>query len=299
MESITGMKNALDYIERHITEKLDYGQIARQALLSSYHFQRVFGILCGYTMGEYIRNRRLALAGEELMLHKTKVIDVALKYGYDSPDSFAKAFFKFHGITPSAAREPGAQLHAFPPLSIKISLEGGQIMKYRIEEKKQTVLTGYRRRFDGVPGERSEQEERLFMTTRTEQYLLNGMSGDPAELYTVIDKVDDTGYDFAIAARLSDWTRGHMAEEICIGDEAKRFENIQIPAQTYAVFETERSKYPTQQHLLMRKQIVCQWLPFSGYELADGPEINVYHWYKDDAMKDQRWIEIWLPVTKR
>ena len=136
MDSIIGIKNALDYIEEHITEKLDYEQIARQAALSNYHFQRVFGVLCGMTLGEYIRNRRLALAGEALAARKGKVIDVALKYGYDSPDSFGKAFYKLHGITPSAAREPGAQLHAFPPLTIKISLEGGQIMKYRIEEKR-------------------------------------------------------------------------------------------------------------------------------------------------------------------
>lgn len=298
MESIVGMKNALDYIESHICEKLDYELIARQAALSSYHFQRVFGILCGYTLGEYIRNRRLALAGEALAARKSKVIDVALDYGYDSPDSFAKAFYKFHGITPSAAREPGAILHAFPPLSIKISLEGGQIMKYRIEEKPQMILTGYKRRFEGVPVERADQEGAMFMSTRVEQYLLNGMSGDPASLYTVIDQVGDAGYDFAIAAPLSDWTREHMAEDVCIGNEAKRFENIVIPAQTYAVFETDRVKYPTELHLNLRKQIVGQWLPFSGYTLADGPEINVYHWYKNEN-REQRYIEIWLPVVRK
>ena len=118
MESIVGIKNALDYIEAHITEKMDYEQIAREAMLSNYYFQRVFGILCGYTLGEYIRCRRLTLAGEELSSQKVRVIDAALKYGYDSPDSFAKAFYKFHGITPSAARELGAILHALPPLSI-------------------------------------------------------------------------------------------------------------------------------------------------------------------------------------
>ena len=88
MEFASGIKNALDYIESHITEKLEYEQIARQAALSSYHFQRVFGILCGYTLGEYIRNRRLALAGEALSLRKAKVIDVALDYGYDSPSEY-------------------------------------------------------------------------------------------------------------------------------------------------------------------------------------------------------------------
>ena len=285
MEPVTGLKNALDYIEAHITEKMDYEQIARQAALSSYHFQRVFGILCGFTLGEYIRNRRLALAGEALSLRKAKVIDVALNYGYDSPDSFAKAFYKFHGITPSAAREPGAILHAFPPLSIQISLEGGQIMKYRIEEKTQMILTGYKRRFEGVPGERAEQEEELFLQTKARQKLLFELSGDPDTQYTVIDRMDDSGYDFAVAALTDDSENG--------------FEQFTVPAGTYAVFETERVKYPTELHLPLRRKIVGRWLPFSGYELAEGPEINVYHWYQDEARKEQRYIEIWLPVTRK
>ena len=285
MESIVGIKNALDYIEANITEKLDYEQIARQAMLSSYHFQRVFGILCGYTLGEYIRSRRLTLAGEELSSQKIRVIDAALKYGYDSPDSFAKAFHKFHGITPSAAREPGAILHALPPLSIRISLEGGKIMKYRIEEKPQMILTGYKRRFEGVPGERAGQEEALFLRTKDEQNRLFALSGDMETQYTLIDRVDDGGYDFAIGALMEAGTDG--------------FETFVIPAQTYAVFETERTRYPTELHLPLRKQIVSQWLPFSGYALAEGPEINVIHWYRDAGNKEQRYIEIWLPIVRK
>lgn len=285
MESIVGIKNALDYIEANITEKLDYEQIARQAMLSSYHFQRVFGILCGYTLGEYIRSRRLTLAGEELSSQKIRVIDAALKYGYDSPDSFAKAFYKFHGITPSAAREPGAILHALPPLSIRISLEGGKIMKYRIEEKPQMILTGYKRRFEGVPGERAGQEEALFLRTKDEQNRLFALSGDMETQYTLIDRVDDGGYDFAIGALVEAGADG--------------FETFVIPAQTYAVFETERTRYPTELHLPLRKQIVSQWLPFSGYALAEGPEINVIHWYRDAGNKEQRYIEIWLPIVRK
>ena len=285
MESIVGIKNALDYIEANITEKLDYEQIARQAMLSSYHFQRVFGILCGYTLGEYIRSRRLTLAGEELSSQKIRVIDAALKYGYDSPDRFAKAFYKFHGITPSAAREPGAILHALPPLSIRISLEGGKIMKYRIEEKPQMILTGYKRRFEGVPGERAGQEEALFLRTKDEQNRLFALSGDMETQYTLIDRVDDGGYDFAIGALMEAGTDG--------------FETFVIPAQTYAVFETERTRYPTELHLPLRKQIVSQWLPFSGYALAEGPEINVIHWYRDAGNKEQRYIEIWLPIVRK
>lgn len=92
MDFCSGMQRALDYIEEHITEELDYAEIASQAYCSAYHFQRTFGILCGYTLGEYIRNRRLTLAGRELADSGAKVIDVAVKYGYGSPDSFARAF---------------------------------------------------------------------------------------------------------------------------------------------------------------------------------------------------------------
>ena len=126
MDWIDGIQRALDYIEANLTEEIDYDRAAREAASSSFHFQRVFSILCGYTLGEYIRNRRLALAGAELAAGRIRVIDAALKYGYDSPDSFAKAFKRFHGVLPSEAK--GASLRSFSPLRIKLSLEGASMM---------------------------------------------------------------------------------------------------------------------------------------------------------------------------
>ena len=143
MDWIVGMQKAIDYIENHLTEKIDYDMVAAQSFSSSYHFQRVFSILCGFTIGEYIRNRRLSLAGSELATTDAKVIDVALKYGYESPDSFAKAFKQFHGVLPSQVKNNGSILKSFAPLVLKISLEGGSAMKYRIEEKPEMILTGY------------------------------------------------------------------------------------------------------------------------------------------------------------
>lgn len=135
MDWICGIQQGIDYIEAHLTEKLDYQDIARQAYSSVFQFQRVFHILCGYTLGEYIRARRLTLAGNELSFQGTKVIDTALKYGYDSPESFARAFIRFHGITPSQAKEDGAQLKSFSRLSVKLTLKGGSMMDYRIEKR--------------------------------------------------------------------------------------------------------------------------------------------------------------------
>lgn len=137
MDWIAGIQNAINYVEDHITEELDYADIAKAAACSSYNFQRIFGLLCGFSLGEYIRNRRLTLAGRELSLANAKVIDVALRYGYESPESFSRAFAKFHGITPSDAKKSGAMLKSFSRLSVQIILKGGNIMDHRVADKKQ------------------------------------------------------------------------------------------------------------------------------------------------------------------
>lgn len=119
MDWITGIQNAINYIENHLTEEIDYDKAAAEAACSSFYFQRIFSILCDISLSEYIRNRRLTLAGNELNASNAKVIDIALKYGYESPESFARAFSKFHGITPSEAKKNGSKLKSFSRLSVK------------------------------------------------------------------------------------------------------------------------------------------------------------------------------------
>ena len=174
MEWIVGIQKSLDYIESPLTESLDYENIAAQSFSSSYHFQRVFSILCGFTIGEYIRNRRLTLAGEELLTGSAKIIDIALKYGYENPDSFARAFQKFHGILPSQVRNNSGHLKSFSRLVLRFSLEGESIMNYRLEKKPEMVFTGYKRRFSGNPAERVQQENDFYRSTRVHQYILKG-----------------------------------------------------------------------------------------------------------------------------
>ena len=137
-----GIQNALEYIETHLTEELEIKEIAGRAYVSPFHFQRIFAALCGVGVGEYIRNRRLTLAGEELSSTNIRVIDVAAKYGYDSPDSFNRAFRRFHGLSPSMARKNGASLRSFAPMKIKRTLEGGYMLEYKIVEKPQFTLVG-------------------------------------------------------------------------------------------------------------------------------------------------------------
>lgn len=301
MEWITGIQNAINYIEDHLMETIDYELAAKESFSSSYHFQRVFSILSGYTLGEYIRNRRLSLAGTELATGKEKVIDIAAKYGYESPDSFAKAFQKFHGITPSQARGSGARLKNFSRLSLKISLEGGNVMDYRIEKKPALVLTGYKKRFAGAPGDRKSQDHYFAVETRPNQAILEYMAHDVDTSYCVFTNFDDKGYDHYIASYIGPESYSTFEEEM--GTEIfSRFEQITIPEAMYLVCETERCKWPCDEADELYRKAVNEWLPSSDYELARGPEVEVIHWFyreNDEALNQSRYLELWLPIVKK
>ena len=302
MDWITGIQTSLNYIEEHLSEKIDYETVAAVCYSSSYHFQRVFGILCGYTVGEYIRFRRLSLAGAELRAGDAKVIDVALKYGYDNPDSFARAFKLFHGVPPSRARGRSVPLRSFPRLVLKNNLKGGLVMKYRMEEKPEMVFTGFKRRFTGVPGEQYEQSGEFFCETRVNQYLLFGLSGQRDVQYQIFANVDDAGYDCCIAALLDEWWTENLAKGLGYDEKAKEFEKIVVPKQLYLVCETERMRYPVTEVDRLYREIVEEWLPSSDYQLADAPNIHVSHWYYkpgDETVNHARYIELWLPIEKR
>ena len=300
MDWITGIQNAINYIEDHLTEDIDYDRVAQESFSSGYHFQRVFSILSGYTLGEYIRSRRLSLAATELATGKEKVIDIAAKYGYESPDSFAKAFQKFHGITPSQARGEGAVLKNFSRLSFKITLEGGSIMNYKIVEKEEMILTGFKRRFSGTPESRNRQDHNFAVETRMKQYVLQGFAHDCDTVYEVITNVGDDGYDFYIASRIPSVMRNDFEEDL--GEFCKQYEHITIPAGKYLVCETERCEYPTDLIGALRAKAVTEWLPSAGYELANAPEFDIIHWfYKfgDERINNFRYVELWLPIAKK
>ena len=300
MDWITGIQNAINYIEDHITEELDYGQIARESFSSPFHFQRVFSILCGYTLGEYIRSRRLTLAGTELATTREKVIDVAYKYGYDSPESFAKAFQKFHGITPTQARGGGVMLKSFSRLSIKVSLEGGSIMNYRIEEKNPMLLTGYKRRFTGSPNDKQEQDHNFACESRLEQAILEGLCREHETIYQVLTNFDAEGYDFYFAYQFPSWALEDL--EDLPKDIQAQFSNVPVPAGQYLVCETERCQFPTAKMDELRRKAVSEWLPTSGYELRDAPEIGVIHWFWEEGnekLNHSRYCELWLPIGKK
>lgn len=297
MNWIDSLQQAINYIEDNITEKLDIEEIAARSFSSSYHFQRIFSILCGYTLGEYIRNRRLSLAGAELQRGEIKVIDAAVKYGYESPDSFAKAFQKFHGVTPSQAKFNSVKLKNFSRLSIKISLEGGNILNYKIVKKPEIIITGLKRRFNGSPADRYEQQHGFMVNgnTRFIRFALQGMAKDCDTEYCVISDIDDKGYSFTIGSAIPDFYNKHLRETV--GEYSNLLDIIKIPENTYVSVETERSVFCMDEHLDLRKRLVNEWLANSDYIIADAPEITIIHLYNNH--KDNSYVELLIPIEKK
>lgn len=303
MDWLQEIQKAIDYVEENITEKIDCEGVLKRAYLSSFHFQRVFAITCGVTLGEYIRKRKLSLAGNDLLYNKMKVIDVAFKYGYETPESFSRAFLKFHGIMPSQVKN-GFPLKSFSRLSVKPNFIGGTEMNYKIEEKPEIILVGYKKRFKGVPygEERVKQEEEFLTTTRAKQWLLLGASCNYSTDYMIITNVDDEGYDFYVAYELDEWTRKELFNPNVTGVnfmDKMGFETLVIKKQTYVIFETEKKKRPIPDYNNMRNKIVTEWLPSTDYVFANKPEVVAMHWRPNGDWSKERYIEIRLPIEKR
>lgn len=302
MDWFQRIQKAIDYIEENITGNFDYEEVAKRAYSSSYHFQRVFGIMSGFTLGEYIRRRKLTLASNDLLNKNMKIIDVAFKYGYKTSESFSRAFQKFHGILPSQVKS-GCSLKCFSRLSVDVNLIGGTEMKYKIEEKSEMILVGYKKRFTGVPyGEERVKQEKAFLTsTRAKQWLLIGASCDYSTDYMVIKNIDDDGYDFYVAYELDGWTRQELFNTKVTGVDFMDkigFETIVIHKQTYVIFETEKKKRPIADYTELKKQIVTEWLPTSNYVFTNAPEVVAMHWRPNGDWDKERYIEIRLPIEK-
>lgn len=274
-----GIGSAIRYIEDNLAGELDISDIAAQAYVSAFHFQRIFSVLCGMTVGEYIRARRLTLAAQELSRGDIRVIDAAVKYGYDSPDSFTRAFTRFHGITPSAAKEKGAELKSYAPLKIKLTLEGGSMMDYRIEEKAQFTVMGVSRKFNS---ETSYQEIPKFW----EEHFRNGGGEKIKGMYGVcIDSVDNGAnameFDYLIA---DNYMPCQEIPEGCV--------TRVIPAGTWAVFPCSVKTLQD-----VNTKIWNEWLPnCKDYKLAGNYNIEMYTEMCDDPAK--QYSEIWVPVVK-
>lgn len=270
------IQNALTYIETNLTGDLEMRDIAKQACLSPFYFQRIFGALCGISVGEYIRSRRLTLAGEELSGSDVKVIDIAAKYGYDSPDSFNRAFRRFHGISPSMARKAGSRLISFAPVKIRQTLEEVHMMEYRIVEKPQFTVIGVSRKFHPETSYQQIPEYWTEMFGRPD-FPLMGVYG------ICIDHNEaDAEFEYWIADNYIPW------KEIPAGCSS-----MVIPGGTWAVFPC---KMKTLQDTNTR--MWKEWLPnCREYRLSGSYNLEVYGppCQEDQGETD---VELWLPIEK-
>ncbi|RTE09067.1 AraC family transcriptional regulator [Paenibacillus whitsoniae] len=290
MDSLKQMNSALAYIEEHLDADIDMKEVARRACCSEYHFTRMFSFLAGVTLSEHIRRRRLTLAALELAGSQAKVIDVAVKYGYASPDAFTRAFQGMHGITPSEARQEGRQLKAYPPMTFQLSIQGGHEMKYRVVQKDAFRIVGLYKRvpiqFEGVNPEIAAMWQSL----------------DEAKIKQLksLSNTEPSG----ILSASANFSEGRMEEkgeldhyigvattEACPDNLA----GLEVAASTWAVFEAVGPFPETLQGVWGR--IYSEWFPSSGYELAPGPEIL---WNADkDVTSPVFRSEIWIPVAAK
>lgn len=285
MEWTEAISEAISYIENHITEDITMYDVADHVHISPFYFHKGFGILCGCTLTEYIRNRRLAIAGQDLLVNDCTVMELAMKYGYESLDSFTRAFTRFHGHSPSSVRRHKTTIRDFAPLQLTISLKGGYTMEYRIEKKEAfTVL--------GVSKEFSYKDAKQDIPAFWEEHFESGSGGSVCGMYGInIDPQMGNDRFLYLIADIYDPSAGIP----------QGLEVTTIPAFTWAVFPCKGVLSQTMQAVNAR--IFSEWLPAQrDYEIAAGYCVELY----DDAGKypggtadENYYAELWIPIQKK
>lgn len=279
------ISNAIAYIEAHLHEPLNVEDIARAAALSPFYFQRGFAMLCGMSVGEYVRKRRLSQAGLAVLASERPIIEIALDAGYDSPDGFTKAFTRFHGITPTALRRSGGAVVSFAPLSLKISLEGGRNMEYRIEKKDAFTVLCRQANF-------SYEEGPAEVPAFWQSHFAAGGSATVRGCYGINIDTEMRGdrFDYLIADPYD--------PAIAIPEG---FTTRTIPAHTWAVFPCRGKMAEAMQ--AVNKQIFSEWLPANNaYDIATGINIECYDDasnYPDGIQDTNYYSEVWIPIKEK
>ncbi len=284
MDWIKIIENALRYIEENLSGELTVGRIAEKVNISPFYFQKGFSMLCGYSVGEYIRMRRLSVAGSELVTSDNKVIDLALKYGYDSPDSFTKAFTRFHGSTPTDVRRKGALLKSFAPLHIKIILDGGNTMEYRVEEKPAFRVMGVSKMFSYETANADIPQYWDEIHVQAAVKPVEGMYGICFD-----EEMGGNRFRYMIADDLEEGKAGE-----------KNLETYEVPRHTWAIFPCRGAMPLSIQEV--NRRIFSEWLPAGNYEIAEGYNIEYYSdsaEFKDGTQDPDYYAEVWIPVRER
>lgn len=280
MEWSRRLNESMHYIETHLTDEIDTEQLGRIACCSSYHFQRMFTYMAGVTLSEYIRRRKMSLAAVDLQTTDAKIIDIAEKYGYRSPTAFNRAFQGIHGVAPSAAREAGVSVKSFPPITFKITLKGAEEMNYRIEKKDAFRIIGI-----SAPLHKEIESNFTIVPQMWQEAAMNGTIQKLSEM------MDAKPYGLLGVSACGDEEDWRYFIAVSSTKEAPEFEEYVIPASTWAVFPGEGTNQSIQE---LEQRIVTEWLPTSGYEYANAPDIEVY--LNPDPQNAK--YEVWIPVTK-
>ncbi|ASK61459.1 AraC family transcriptional regulator [Virgibacillus phasianinus] len=287
MEGLERLADSIDFIEKNLESNLSIEEAATIACMSKFHYQRMFSMLTGVTVADYIRRRRLTLAAQALTHSNSKVIDIALRFGYETPESFSKAFRKIHGINPSAVRQDSHQLKAFPKLFFQIQLKGDVEMDYRIVEKDAFQVIGKGIRTSIVNGQ-NHREIPVFW--------------DESNRNGFVDELEkDCGSMGVIGACMEfDATQEKLSYYICAEKNRQEtpadWEEKEIPAATWAVFESVGAMPDAIPQTWDR--VFSEWFPSTGYEHAGGTELEVYSTKGDTTAEDYR-CEIWIPIVKK
>lgn len=284
MEWLNRLNAVISYLETHLEDEIDLTRAAQIACCSPFHFQRMFSYLAEVPFGEYIRRRRMTRAAADLQQKGERVIDIALKYGYDSPTAFNRAFQGVHGIAPSEARKPGTVLKAFLPISFNIIIKGDVEMNYRIEKKDAFRIVGVKATYALNVEENFAQVPALWskvMQNGQFMQIVGLANQEPNGILGVSSSMKGKAFDYFIAA----------ASNMPVPDGLDEFT---VPACTWAIF-TCIGPLPTAIQSL-QKRIVTEWLPSSGFEYADAPDIEVY--FEGNQQAEDYQCEVWLPVVK-
>ncbi|BDH63145.1 AraC family transcriptional regulator [Lysinibacillus sp. PLM2] len=290
MDSLKSLNDAINYIEQHLTGEIDFKKVAQIALCSEYHFQRMFSFLSGVSLSEYIRRRKLTLAAFDIANSNEKIIDIALKYGYASPDSFTRAFQNLHGTTPREVRTNGTHLKAYPKMTFYLSIKGGIEMNYRIIEKSAFKIVGIKKRvpivFNGVNSEIDAMWKSLNIDLISQIKALSNT--DPVGIISASVNFDD--------GRMEEKGElDHYIGAATTNECPDHFEELAVAPLTWAVFESIGPFPETLQNIWGR--IYSEWFPLSNYEIAKGPEI-LWNADKDTTNPNFR-SEIWIPIQKK
>lgn len=281
MEWVDRLNQSMEYIEEHLTDKIDYGQLARIACCSAYHYQRMFTYMAGVTLAEYIRRRKMSLAAVDLQNGDARIIDIAEKYGYRSPTAFNRAFQSFHGIAPSAVRNEGVSVRSFSPIVFTITVKGATEMDYRIETKGAFRIIGV-----SAPLDKEIESNFMVVPKMWQEASVNGT------IQKLAGMMDTPPMGLLGVSACNDREQWRYFIAVSSTKTSDEFEEYTVPASTWAIFSGTGTGQSIQE---LEQRIITEWLPTSGYEYADAPDIEVY---LDPDPQNARY-EVWIPVAKK